>query len=61
MDAAQIAGLNCLRLMNDTTAGTSEHAKSDLLYKCNISGFSDDLILCCEMTEKLSITFLWAH
>lgn len=22
MDAAQIAGLNCLRLMNDTTAGT---------------------------------------
>lgn len=22
MDAAQIAGLNCLRLMNETTAGT---------------------------------------
>lgn len=25
MDAAQIAGLNCLRLMNETTAGTKKH------------------------------------
>lgn len=24
MDAAQIAGLNCLRLMNETTAGTED-------------------------------------
>lgn len=29
MDAAQIAGLNCLRLMNETTAGTLKH---DILY-----------------------------
>lgn len=26
MDAAQIAGLNCLRLMNETTAGTWKHS-----------------------------------
>lgn len=26
MDAAQIAGLNCLRLMNETTAGTQIHS-----------------------------------
>uniref|UniRef100_A0A8C2CJ09 Heat shock protein 4b n=1 Tax=Cyprinus carpio TaxID=7962 RepID=A0A8C2CJ09_CYPCA len=41
IDAAQIAGLNCLRLMNETTAGEVE-----LSFSCNTPAFSEDGGVC---------------
>uniref|UniRef100_A0A8C1KJV8 Heat shock protein 4b n=1 Tax=Cyprinus carpio TaxID=7962 RepID=A0A8C1KJV8_CYPCA len=39
IDAAQIAGLNCLRLMNETTAGEVE-----LSFSCNTPAFSEGVV-----------------
>ncbi len=38
LDAASIAGLNCLRLMNDTTAGTTVYC-NNIVINCSIGSF----------------------
>lgn len=53
MDAAQIAGLNCLRLMNETTAGTGEH--TDVLTVTMGCELTQCVKLCHETNLKPSL------
>lgn len=52
MDAAQIAGLNCLRLMNETTAGT---LKCDVLCAAKAMCYSVIQNLTCSPNSRFEL------